>query len=46
MAAVYEVGDLRKGLKVEIEGVPWVIVDFQHVKPGKATLSPVPNSET
>src|SRR5437763_14493748 len=35
MAAVYEVADFRKGLKVEIEGVPWVIVDFQHVKPGK-----------
>jgi elongation factor P len=35
MAAVYEVSDFRKGLKVEIEGVPWVIVDFQHVKPGK-----------
>lgn len=35
MAAVYEVSDFRKGLKVEIDGVPWVIVDFQHVKPGK-----------
>ena len=35
MALVYEVSDFRKGLKVEIEGVPWVIVDFQHVKPGK-----------
>src|SRR3984885_2648480 len=35
MANVYEVSDFRKGLKVEIEGVPWVIVDFQHVKPGK-----------
>ncbi len=33
--AVYEVSDFRKGLKVEIDGVPWVIVDFQHVKPGK-----------
>jgi elongation factor P len=35
MANIYEVSDFRKGLKVEIEGVPWVIVDFQHVKPGK-----------
>jgi elongation factor P len=35
MAGVYEVSDFRKGLKVEIDGVPWVIVDFQHVKPGK-----------
>src|SRR4051812_32551705 len=34
-AGMYEVGDFRKGLKVEIDGVPWVIVDFQHVKPGK-----------
>ena len=32
---MYEVSDFRKGLKVEIDGVPWVIVDFQHVKPGK-----------
>ncbi|MCC6277236.1 MAG: elongation factor P [Oligoflexia bacterium] len=35
MAGVYEVSDFRKGLKVEIEGQPWVVVDFQHVKPGK-----------
>jgi elongation factor P len=35
MAGVYEVSNFRKGLKVEIDGVPWVIVDFQHVKPGK-----------
>ena len=35
MASVYEVSDFKKGLKVEIDGVPWVIVDFQHVKPGK-----------
>lgn len=35
MAAVYEVSDFRRGLKVEIEGVPWEITDFQHVKPGK-----------
>lgn len=35
MAAQYEVSDFRKGLKLEIDGVPWVVVDFQHVKPGK-----------
>lgn len=35
MAGVYEVSDFKKGLKIEIDGVPWVIVDFQHVKPGK-----------
>jgi len=32
---MYELGDFRKGLKVLIEGVPYVVVDFQHVKPGK-----------
>lgn len=25
----------RKGLKVQIEGIPYEIVDFQHVSPGK-----------
>jgi elongation factor P len=34
-AGMYEVSDFRKGLKLEIDGVPWVVVDFQHVKPGK-----------
>lgn len=28
-------GDFRKGLTVEIDGQVWVIIDFQHVKPGK-----------
>jgi elongation factor P len=32
---VYETGDFRKGLKIEFEGQPWIIVDFQHVSPGK-----------
>ncbi len=27
--------DFRKGLKIEVEGEPYVIVDFLHVKPGK-----------
>ena len=27
--------DFRKGLKIEIGGEPYTIVDFQHVKPGK-----------
>lgn len=27
--------DFRKGLKIELEGEPYVIVDFLHVKPGK-----------
>ena len=32
---MYSASDLRKGLKIEIEGEPWVITDFQFVKPGK-----------
>jgi elongation factor P len=27
--------DFRKGLKIELEGEPYIIVDFLHVKPGK-----------
>ncbi|MBK9323571.1 MAG: elongation factor P [Bdellovibrionaceae bacterium] len=32
---MYETGDFKKGLKIMVEGKPYVIVDFQHVKPGK-----------
>lgn len=32
---MYETADFKKGLYIEIEKVPYVIVDFQHVKPGK-----------
>ncbi len=32
---MYSTTDFRKGLKIEIGGEPFVIVDFQHVKPGK-----------
>ena len=28
-------GDLKKGLKIEISGVPYRIVEYQHIKPGK-----------
>ena len=28
-------GDFRKGMTFEMEGEPFVVVDFQHVKPGK-----------
>ncbi len=31
----YATNQFRKGLKVEIEKVPYEIVDFQHVSPGK-----------
>ncbi len=32
---MYETADFRKNLKIMVEGKPYVIVDFQHVKPGK-----------
>lgn len=32
---MYETGDFRKGLKIEFEGYPYIITDFQHVSPGK-----------
>lgn len=28
-------GDFRKGVTIELDGGVWVIIDFQHVKPGK-----------
>jgi len=32
---MYSTPDFKKGLKIEIDGTPYLIVDFQHVKPGK-----------
>ncbi len=32
---MYECGDLRKGLKIAIDGAPYVIVQFEFSKPGK-----------
>lgn len=32
---MYETNDFKKGLKIMVDGSPYVIVDFQHVKPGK-----------
>jgi elongation factor P len=32
---MYATNQFRKGLKVELEGIPYEIVDFQHVSPGK-----------
>ena len=29
------VNDFKTGITIEIEGVLWQVVDFQHVKPGK-----------
>ena len=32
---MYSTANFRKGLKIELEGKPFIIVDFLHVKPGK-----------
>jgi elongation factor P len=32
---MHELSDFKKGLKVLIDGQPYEVVDFQHVKPGK-----------
>jgi len=32
---MYSASDLRKGLRVEIDGVPYIITEFNFVKPGK-----------
>jgi elongation factor P len=34
---MYQTTDFRKGLKIEIEGKPYLIVEFQHVNPGKGS---------
>lgn len=32
---MYDTSQFRRGLKIEFKGEPFVIVEFQHVKPGK-----------
>ncbi|RME15655.1 MAG: elongation factor P [Bdellovibrio sp.] len=32
---MYQTSDFKKGLKILIDGEPYTIIDFQHVKPGK-----------
>jgi elongation factor P len=32
---MYSTTDFRKGLKIEVEGIPYDIVEHQHFKPGK-----------
>ncbi len=34
---MYETSDIRKGLKFQIDGTPFMVVEFQFVKPGKGT---------
>lgn len=37
--AMYDAADLKKGLKVEIDGQPYVITDFEFCKPERAPRS-------
>jgi elongation factor P len=32
---MHSTSDFRRGLKIEMDNIPYEIVDFQHVKPGK-----------
>ena len=32
---MYDVSDLRKGIKLLIDGAPWIVTDFEFSKPGK-----------
>jgi len=34
---VYETSDIRKGLRFEMDGDPYIVLEFQFVKPGKGT---------
>ena len=34
---MFSASDLRKGLKIEIDGQPWIITEFDFCKPGKGT---------
>src|SRR5215470_11178904 len=33
--ASYDTSDIRKGLKIMMDGAPYTVVEFQFVKPGK-----------
>jgi elongation factor P len=35
LAIQYSTSDFRNGLKIELNGDPYIIIEFQHVKPGK-----------
>ncbi len=37
MAGVIDTSEFRKGMKIEIDGEPFEIIEFQHVKPGKGS---------
>ena len=35
MADIVNTNQFRNGMHIEVEGLKWRIVEFQHVKPGK-----------
>jgi elongation factor P len=37
MAGVIDTSEFKKGMKIEVDGEPFEILDFQHVKPGKGS---------
>lgn len=37
MASVYSTNEFKKNVKLEIDGAPYQIVEFQHVSPGKGS---------
>jgi elongation factor P len=37
MAEVYDTSEFRNGLKILVDGDPYEIIEFQHVKPGKGS---------
>lgn len=37
MAQMYDTRDFRRGLKIQMGADPFVIVDFQHISPGKGS---------
>jgi len=46
---MYSTSEFRKGLKIEYDGKPWLMVDFQHVNPGKGaafTRTKIKNMQT
>ncbi len=34
---MHETSDIRKGLRIEMDGEPFIVIEFQFVKPGKGT---------
>ena len=39
MAQTFDTSDLRKGLKILIDGQPYIVVEAQFVKPGKGAAA-------